>query len=74
MTHRTHIAPRGEDGKRCWRVLKGAVVHKAVTSLLLRAVQPGTFDVDKNLYGVSGQVTAPGVLAFDHIFAALRGG
>jgi hypothetical protein len=30
--------------------------------------------VDKNLFGVSGQVTAPGVLAFGHIFAALRVG
>jgi hypothetical protein len=30
--------------------------------------------VDKNLYGVSGQVTVPGVLAFRHIFAALRPG
>jgi hypothetical protein len=30
--------------------------------------------VDKNLYGVSAQVTASGVLAFGHIFAALQGG
>jgi len=30
--------------------------------------------VDKNLVGVSGQVTAPGVLPFGQIFAALRGG
>src|ERR1700756_360285 len=28
--HRTDNAPRGEDGKRCWRVLKGAAVHNAV--------------------------------------------
>jgi len=42
--------------------------------LLIKAVQPAAFGVDKNLYGVSGQVTAPGVLAFAHIFAALRGG
>src|ERR1700758_5801048 len=27
---RTDNAPRGEDGKRCWRVLKGAAVHNAV--------------------------------------------
>jgi len=30
--------------------------------------------VDKNLFGVSGQVTAPGVLPFGHIFAALQAG
>ncbi|WP_424747428.1 hypothetical protein [Mycobacterium sp.] len=30
--------------------------------------------MDKNLYGVSGQVTASGVLAFGHIFAALHAG
>jgi hypothetical protein len=30
--------------------------------------------VDKNLYGVSPQVTAPGVLAFGQIFAALSPG
>jgi len=40
----------------------------------LSAIQRGKFSVDKNLYGVSGQVTAPGVLAFGHIFAALRPG
>jgi hypothetical protein len=34
----------------------------------------GGFRVDKNLSGVSSQVTAPGVLAFGHIFAALRQG
>jgi hypothetical protein len=55
-----------------WRTC--GLIRDTATSLLIRAVQPGTFDVDKNLYGVSGQVTAPGVLAFDHIFAALRGG
>jgi hypothetical protein len=30
--------------------------------------------VDNNLFGVSGQVTAPGVLPFGHIFAELRAG
>jgi hypothetical protein len=38
------------------------------------AIQRPKFGVDKNLYGVSGQVTAPGVLAFGHIFTELRGG
>jgi hypothetical protein len=33
-----------------------------------------TFGVENNLFGVSGQVTAPGVLAFGQIFAALRPG
>jgi hypothetical protein len=33
-----------------------------------------TFGVENNLFGVSGQVTAPGVLAFGQIFAALRAG
>jgi hypothetical protein len=32
------------------------------------------FGVDKNLYGVSSQVTASGVLAFGHIFGELPGG
>ncbi|AHM09766.1 hypothetical protein HX92_3475 [Mycobacterium tuberculosis] len=30
--------------------------------------------MDKNLFGVSSQVTAPGVLAFRHIFLTLRPG
>jgi hypothetical protein len=30
--------------------------------------------VDKNLFGVSPQVTVSGVLAFGHIFATLRAG
>jgi hypothetical protein len=33
-----------------------------------------TFGVENNLSGVSGQVTAPGVLAFSQIFPALRAG
>jgi hypothetical protein len=45
-----------------------------MTSLLLRAMQCHRFCVDNNLYGVSPQVTAPGVLAFGHILAALRPG
>jgi hypothetical protein len=44
------------------------------TSLLIRAVQLTAFGVDKNLYGVSAQVTASGVLAFGRIFAELRAG
>jgi hypothetical protein len=38
------------------------------------AIQRHEFRVDNNLYGVSGQVTAPGVLAFGHIFSELRAG
>jgi hypothetical protein len=38
------------------------------------AIQRHEFRVDKNLYGVSGQVTTPGVLAFGHIFSELRAG
>jgi hypothetical protein len=42
--------------------------------MLIRAVQPVTFGVDNNLYGVSAQVTASGVLSFGDIFGALQGG
>jgi hypothetical protein len=45
-----------------------------MTSLQIKAIQRETFRVDKNLFGVSRQVTAPGVLAFGQIFAALRAG
>jgi hypothetical protein len=55
-----------------WRTC--GLIRDTATSLLLKAVHRVTSGVDKNLYGVSGQVTAPGVLAFGHIFAALRGG
>ena len=55
-----------------WRTC--GLIGDSATLLLIKAVQPAAFGVDKNLYGVSGQVTAPGVLAFAHIFAALRGG
>lgn len=44
------------------------------TSLLLTAIQRDAVCVDKNLFGVSSQVTAPGVLAFRHIFLTLRPG
>jgi hypothetical protein len=44
------------------------------TSLQMTAIQRHGIHVDKNLFGVSAQVTAPGVLAFGHIFAELRGG
>ncbi len=40
----------------------------------INALTRGAFGVDKNLFGVSGQVTASGVLAFRQIFAALRAG
>ncbi|WP_165759400.1 hypothetical protein [Mycobacterium decipiens] len=45
-----------------------------ITSLLLTALQRDTSGVDNNLLGVSGQVTAPGVLAFGHIFLTLSAG
>ena len=44
------------------------------TSLLLTAIQRCRNRVDKNLFGVSGQVTAPGVLVFGRIFGELRAG
>jgi len=40
----------------------------------INALTHGDFGVEKNLFGVSGQVTASGVLAFGQIFAALRAG
>jgi hypothetical protein len=43
-------------------------------SLQLKAIQRDMFCVDKNLFGVSGQVTAPGVLVFGRIFGELRAG
>src|SRR3979490_228193 len=46
----------------------------AATSLQIRVVHDQWIRVEKNLSGVSAQVTAPGVLAFGHIFAELRGG
>ncbi len=49
-------------------------IHYDTTSLLLTAsIQRDAVCVDKNLFGVSGQVTA-GVLAFRHIFLTLRPG
>jgi hypothetical protein len=45
-----------------------------MTSLLISAVQHRTICVDNNLSGVSRQVTAPGVLSFGQILAALRAG
>jgi hypothetical protein len=45
-----------------------------MTSMQINAVQRGGFGVDKNLYGVSRQVTAPGVLVFGHIFGELSAG
>jgi len=55
-----------------WRTC--GLIRDTATSLLIKAVQLASFGVDKNLYGVSAQVTASGVLAFGHVFAALRGG
>jgi hypothetical protein len=44
------------------------------TSLLINAIQRDTYCVDNNLFGVSGQVTASGVLVFGQIFDALSAG
>lgn len=49
-------------------------MRRASTSPLIRAIQRHKVGVDKNLYGVSGQVTAPGVLVFSQIFGALQAG
>jgi hypothetical protein len=40
----------------------------------LIAIQRHIFGVDNNLFGVSGQVKIPGVLAFGQIFGKLRTG
>ncbi|MCV7148228.1 hypothetical protein [Mycobacterium riyadhense] len=45
-------------------------MRSVTTSLLLIVVQREAFGVDNNLFGVSGQVTAPGVLVFPEIFVA----
>jgi hypothetical protein len=50
------------------------LIRGVATSLQIRVVQRHPFGVDNNLFGVSAQVTAPGVLAFGQIFAALRVG
>jgi hypothetical protein len=55
-----------------WRTC--GLIRGVLTSLQLKAIQRETIGVDKNLSGVSGQVTASGVLAFSQIFAALRAG
>jgi hypothetical protein len=55
-----------------WRTC--GLIRDTATSLLIRAVQLTVIRVDRNLYGVSPQVTASGVLAFGHIFAELPGG
>ena len=49
-------------------------IRGVITSMQINALTRGAFGVDKNLFGVSGQVTASGVLAFSQIFAALRAG
>jgi hypothetical protein len=55
-----------------WRTC--GLIRDALTSLQIRVVHRPAFGVDQNLFGVSGQVTASGVLAFGHIFAALSAG
>ena len=55
-----------------WRTC--GLMHGVGTSVQIPAIQRHGFRVDKNLYGVSGQVTAPGVLAFLRVFPALRPG
>ena len=49
-------------------------IRGVITSMQINALTRGDFGVEKNLFGVSGQVTAPGVLAFGQIFGALRAG
>ncbi len=55
-----------------WRTC--GLMQRARTSAQIPAIQRHQISVDKNLYGVSGQVTVPGVLAFRDIFPALRAG
>lgn len=55
-----------------WRTC--GLKQRARTSVQIPAIQRHENHVDKNLYGVSGPVTVPGVLAFRHIFPALRAG
>ena len=55
-----------------WRTC--GLIRRALTSLQISVVQHRTFGVDNNLFGVSSQVTASGVLAFSHIFATLSAG
>lgn len=50
------------------------LMQRARTSVQIPAIERHEIRVDKNLYGVSGQVTAPGVLAFGGVFPALRAG
>ncbi len=49
-------------------------IQGVFTSMQINALTRSDFCVEKNLFGVSGQVTAPGVLAFSQVFAALRAG
>jgi hypothetical protein len=55
-----------------WRTC--GLIPSTSASPLMDASPRRTFGVENNLFGVSGQVTAPGVLAFGQIFAALRAG
>jgi hypothetical protein len=49
-------------------------IRGVATSVQLSDIQRETFRVDKNLFGVSAQVTVPGVLAFGQILAELHTG
>jgi hypothetical protein len=49
-------------------------VRGVTTSAQIAAAEHDIFCVDNNLFGVSCEVTAPGVLPFGQIFAALRAG
>jgi hypothetical protein len=49
-------------------------IRGVITSMQINALTRGAFGVDRNLFGVSGQVTVSGVLAFSQIFATLHAG
>jgi len=55
-----------------WRTC--GLILGVLISLQISVLQQGTIGVDKNLFGVSAQVTAPGVLVFGQIFRTLRAG
>jgi hypothetical protein len=55
-----------------WRTC--GLIPGILTSLQISVVQHRPIGVDKNLFGVSSQVTVSGVLAFSHIFTTLSAG
>ncbi len=55
-----------------WRTC--GLIRGVTTSVLLTAIQRESNYVDNNLPGVSGKVTAPGVLVFGQIFGELSPG